>query len=391
MAKHYYLRLPPRRYSSAVLVQLRRPQPRRKPLPIPRPRPVVVQKQAALAVIEPASRQRKKARSSRRYRISPIVRRMYDVWYRQFARDRQFEEKRKLLPVGALQKWYEFRKAAFGAKGGDPDVFDDKLDDLDVAIASDSWHDLDSELERHNLYQDALTAKEIVQKAREEMREEKRIEKMTEQYEKDKAEAKASIGKYPKLPRQGITPGWLQAVLRIDPHLDPSVEKKRSGFYNLSFYKMIEGQPTPLYSAGEYHLENVIDMLAKHTQEFEVPRRYDVEFAKGKWGKSDIERALSLPEIQDDLKTYYRKYTRDELKNLSDRELNRIAIIKAGNELNGGTYKWNRSGTDFVKVRGRKLASEQKRREYIAAIIRRNGQTTSDSEVYSVVNRSGIF
>ena len=55
------------------------------------------------------------------WEIDPLVRDKYYEWVRYSRRWRS----RKILPIGALQKYYESRKAAFVAEGGTPDQFDD--------------------------------------------------------------------------------------------------------------------------------------------------------------------------------------------------------------------------------------------------------------------------
>ncbi len=301
----------------------------------------------------------------------------------------QFGKKRKLLPIGALQKWYEFRKAAFQAKGGESDVFDDKLDHVDFAVASDSWHDLDSELGRANLFVEALTAREIMQKMGAEKREEKLVEKQVEEYEEEKKAALASIGKYPKIPDEGVNAKWLVQVLRIDPHIEPTIFKLKPGEYIFAFYKLIEGEQTPLYSYQGLTFTQILEFLSKQEEEIEIPGNIDVLSVKARWGKKEIARAF-LPEVQNDLKTYFHRYPRDDLNVLDLKELQKIAIIKAEAEVHGGLVHWSKDGTHLVKV-GRKLSAEQSRRRYIDIIQRHDsGRTATDLEIFETVQKAGL-
>lgn len=133
---------------------------------------------------------RREIRPRRELRVSPEVRRLYDIWAQKYQSDKLQGIKRKQLPIGALEKWYETRKAAFSMEtGADPVLFDDQLDNLDVAIASDSWHDLDSELERHNLLYDAPSMAELRREARMHEREEKEVAEQYEEYVASQASA----------------------------------------------------------------------------------------------------------------------------------------------------------------------------------------------------------
>ena len=264
MAQHYFLIKPNdhRRNPSP------RPASKKKiERPIPRPKPKA-------AVPQEVETKKIKLRKSRKYRykISPTVKRLYDIWFGKYRLDSQFGKKRKLLPVGALQKWYEFRKAAFAAHGGDSVVFDDKLDQIDIAVASDSWHDLDSELSRANLFVEAMTAREMRQKLAAEKQQEKLVEKQTEEYEEQKKEALASIGKYPKIPDEGVNAKWLAQVLRIDPHIEPTIFKVKPGQYIFAFYKLIEGEETPLYSYQGLTFTQILETLSKQEEEIEDTR-----------------------------------------------------------------------------------------------------------------------
>ncbi len=273
-------------------------------------------------------------------------------------------------------------------------MFDDKLDQVDFAIASDSWHDLDSELSRANIYVEAMTAREIQQKIAAEKQEEKLVERETAEYEEDKKAALASIGKYPKIPDEGVNAKWLSQVLRIDSHIEPTIFKVKPGQYIFAFYKLIEGEQTPLYSYQGYPFSRILEILSKQEEEIEIPRKslYDPDNnVKARWGKREIAKAF-LPEVQQDLKMYFKKYTREELNVLNFEDLKQVAMLKAETDLSGGIYHWNKAGTALVKRKGKPLTKEQQRRIYIEAIQRHDrGRTATDLEIFDTVHRAGLL
>ena len=119
----------------------------------------------------------------RKLEIDPIVRDKYYEWVRYSRR----WQNRKMLPIGGLQKYCESRKAAFVAEGGDPDVFDDAFDKIDMEQAVDSWTDLDKELSKHLVFKyrkdEKLSRKEINEMIREHEEEERRIEELWREYQ----------------------------------------------------------------------------------------------------------------------------------------------------------------------------------------------------------------
>jgi hypothetical protein len=118
----------------------------------------------------------------RKLEIDPLVMDKYYEWVRYSRR----WQNRKMLPIGALQKYYESRKAAFIAEGGSPDLFDDAFDKLDMAQAVDSWADLDKELSKHLIFTykkgERLSQREIERMIREREEEERRLEELYKQY-----------------------------------------------------------------------------------------------------------------------------------------------------------------------------------------------------------------
>ena len=96
--------------------------------------------------------------------------------------------KRRSLPIGALENYYKSRKAAYIAEGGQPDVFNDEFDKIDVALASDSWRDLDPLLEENHIYHEGPDIAELKRKAREERRLEKELEREYAHYAKQNPE-----------------------------------------------------------------------------------------------------------------------------------------------------------------------------------------------------------
>jgi len=141
----------------------------------------------AEARIEPLQAPRPPPPTRERLTIDPLVREKYEEWLRQFHEDRARGSKRPMLPIGALQRYYETRKAAFIEAGGSPDAFDEGFDKVDMSVAVDGWRDLDSELRRHNIW--ARSQEEEIQRIREKAMEhekrEREIEKLIEQYERD--------------------------------------------------------------------------------------------------------------------------------------------------------------------------------------------------------------
>ncbi|MGI0080671.1 MAG: hypothetical protein ACRECH_13740 [Nitrososphaerales archaeon] len=118
--------------------------------------------------------------------ITPFVKREYDIWHDQYLKEKQEGRKRKSLTELGLQKYFDSRKAAFEVEGGTPDSFKDAFDKIDVAIAADSWHDLDSELKRENIYGPDVS--ETTRRAKEEAAEDRRISKEYEGYLKSEGE-----------------------------------------------------------------------------------------------------------------------------------------------------------------------------------------------------------
>lgn len=122
--------------------------------------------------------QRRPAPPTRRFTIDPIVERKY-YEYLRYQREKGFK---KRLPIGALQNYYRARKADFVAEGGDPDVFDDRFDKVDTAVAADGWHDLDGELQKHNIYVEREDPREQRRMIREAIRKQGDAEEQYEQY-----------------------------------------------------------------------------------------------------------------------------------------------------------------------------------------------------------------
>jgi len=116
--------------------------------------------------------------------IDPVVRTKYKEWLQASERWRN----RKMLPIGSLQKYYESRKDAFVAEGGDADVFDDRFYHIDMAQAVDGWLDLDRELQKHFVTaptkSQSQMEKEMLERYRAHLEEEKRIQELYEEYVK---------------------------------------------------------------------------------------------------------------------------------------------------------------------------------------------------------------
>jgi hypothetical protein len=131
----------------------------------------------------------------RKLEIDPLVRDKYYEWVRYSRR----WHNRKMLPIGALQKYYESRKAAFVAEGGSPDLFDDAFDKLDMAQAVDSFVDLDKELSKHLIFTykkgERLSQREIERMIREREEEERRLEKLYKQYLEDERRRREGLDK----------------------------------------------------------------------------------------------------------------------------------------------------------------------------------------------------
>ena len=128
--------------------------------------------------MQPEVISRKEFEHRQRTHIEPFIRNEYEIW-----KDQHKDSKHKLTVLG-LQKYYDSRKAAFEAEGGNPDLFKNTFDRIDVGVASDSWHDLDSELQRENIYgsDNNMSILEIRKRAKEETRQNKELE---HEYEKD--------------------------------------------------------------------------------------------------------------------------------------------------------------------------------------------------------------
>jgi hypothetical protein len=123
----------------------------------------------------------------RKLTISPLVNKKFYEWLRS-SRSKIF--KRKILPVGGLQRYYERRKADYVSRGGSPDAFDQAFDDVDISVAVDEWSSLDAELAKH-LHEDIgkreedTTAKELKEKIKSYEEQEREIEKKYAQYVAD--------------------------------------------------------------------------------------------------------------------------------------------------------------------------------------------------------------
>ncbi|MHB8567310.1 MAG: hypothetical protein ACYC7D_10405 [Nitrososphaerales archaeon] len=95
----------------------------------------------------------KEVRSKRELRIDPIVKGLYQHWLGNYRHAKAEGSKRKLLPIGSLEKYYQARKKAFEVTTHSDGVhFDDGFDKIDLNQAVDGWRDLDSELEDHHLF-----------------------------------------------------------------------------------------------------------------------------------------------------------------------------------------------------------------------------------------------
>lgn len=95
----------------------------------------------------------REVRPKRELRIEPMVRNLYDSWLENYHRSKLEGSKRHLLPIGALQRYIQSRRAAFEMKtGADPTHFNDALDKIDTSVAVDSFAQLDSELDKNHLY-----------------------------------------------------------------------------------------------------------------------------------------------------------------------------------------------------------------------------------------------
>lgn len=125
-----------------------------------------------------------RARRGEKVEISPSVRWQYDIWHEQYEKDRSEGKHRKPLSVLALEKYYRANKRSFEAEGGSAHAFNDQFDKIDAASATDSWGDLDSELERHNILS-SVSTKELEHKAREARKQEKEIEDSYADYLRD--------------------------------------------------------------------------------------------------------------------------------------------------------------------------------------------------------------
>jgi len=126
--------------------------------------------------------------------IDPLVRTKYREWLEASRHWRN----RKMLPIGSLQKYYESRREAFVAEGGDADVFDDLFYRIDMAQAVDGWIDLDKELKKHFITAptktEAQKEKEAMEKYRQYLEEEKRLQELYEEYVKSFEEENQGVG-----------------------------------------------------------------------------------------------------------------------------------------------------------------------------------------------------
>lgn len=176
---------------------------------------------------------------------------------------------------------------------------------------------------------------------------------------------------YPAIPPRGIIDEWIEKVMKIDPHLEPTVERSIPGRFNIIFYKDVNGEQMPMFVGYNDTMENILERLSQQSEEFETfgPDGRFLQ-VKGIWGKHNIEQAL-VP-VRGDVAVYYRRYTPQELETMSENELKYVAKIKAAAELSGGLFRWNREGTVYVKAKGKKLTAKQKRESLIGTIERNN-------------------
>ena len=166
----------------------------------------------------------------------------------------------------------------------------------------------------------------------------------------------------------GITDKWIEEAMKKDPQVEPIVERTRPGIYEIGFFKTVEGEPVPFFMSMGLHLENILEILKNQEETFDRVDGEEIHSVKARWSKKDAEEALKP--IQDDVDTYYRKYTPKDLEGMSDPELIRIAKIKAGNEMTGGIVRWNAAGTGFVNVKSAPMSIHEKRKRTIEIIVR---------------------
>lgn len=84
--------------------------------------------------------------------VELMLKRKYAEWInakRQL--EKETGQKLRMLPYPALVGYFHRRKDDFTRQGGDPDIFDDAFADIDISVASDSWYDLDGELQGSNI------------------------------------------------------------------------------------------------------------------------------------------------------------------------------------------------------------------------------------------------
>ncbi len=116
-------------------------------------------------------------------KVDPFTRHEYQIWRDQYEQDRARGINRKLLPIGALQKYIKFQRASYIAQGGDSESFKDQFDRVDIASASDSWRDLDGELEKNHIYGGASSKNEYAE-IRRQQKEEREISKGYDEFVK---------------------------------------------------------------------------------------------------------------------------------------------------------------------------------------------------------------
>ncbi len=135
-------------------------------------------------------------------RIDPVVSFKYGEWKRQYDSDRLHQRKRKNLGIGSLQNYVSTRRAAYIAEGGQPDLFNDEFDKVDIAVASDSWSDLDNELQDHHIFAREEDPRELAREARRHAKEEKEFERQYEEYQSAQQEQKRVPDDYEEYKRR---------------------------------------------------------------------------------------------------------------------------------------------------------------------------------------------
>jgi hypothetical protein len=123
-----------------------------------------------------------KARHNENVEISPFTRHEFEIWHEKFLEDRANGYHRKPLSVLALEKYIDSRRAAFEMDtGADANAFNDRFEQVDVASASDSWSDLDPELEKLHIYS-GVSREDRQREIKERIREEKENDEGYEQF-----------------------------------------------------------------------------------------------------------------------------------------------------------------------------------------------------------------